>query len=92
MIRLEKHESTDEPPDLPFWQGRKRQQMNTDAQHTKKATMVANVTSSNTSRVSIRSELLDQLSKWHKLNADGVVSDAEYEELKKTILTDIKQL
>ena len=48
--------------------------------------------SSNTSHVSMRSELLDHLSKWHKLNADGVVSDSEYEELKKTILSDIKQL
>ncbi len=26
MIRLGKHESTDDPPDKPFWRGRKRQQ------------------------------------------------------------------
>ena len=92
MIRLGKHESTDEPPDLPFWRGRKRQQVNTDPQPTKRAAVVADNISSNTSRVSMRSELLDQLSKWYKLNADGVVSDSEYEELKKTILSDIKQL
>ena len=55
-------------------------------QATKKAAVVTDSASS-TSRVSVRSELLDQLSKWHKLNMDGVVSDAEYEELKKTILT-----
>jgi hypothetical protein len=93
MIRLGKHESTDEPPDLPFWRGRKRQQENTDPQPTKRPAVVADVTSSSTSAsVSVRSDLLDQLSKWHKLNADGVVSDSEYEELKKTILSDIKQL
>ena len=44
------------------------------------------------SRVSVRSELLDQLGKWHKLNEAGVVSDDEYEELKKNILSDIRQL
>ncbi len=40
----------------------------------------------------VRSELLDQLTKWHHLNEAGVVSDEEYEDLRKTILTDIKQL
>ena len=48
--------------------------MNTDPQPTKRAAVVADNISSNTSRVSMRSELLDQLSKWHKLNADGVIS------------------
>jgi hypothetical protein len=42
--------------------------------------------------VSIRSELLDQLAKWHKLNENGVVTNEEYEELKRSILADIKQL
>lgn len=43
-------------------------------------------------KVSIRSELLDQLAKWHKLNENGAVTKEEYEELKISILTDIKQL
>lgn len=92
MIRLGKHDSVDEPPDMPFWRGRKRQQASSESsvQPTKKVA-IADVATS-TSRVSVRSELLDQLSKWHKLSMDGVVSDAEYEELKKTILSDIKQL
>lgn len=92
MIRLGKHESTDKPPDLPFWRGRKWQQTSVVAQPVKKAAVVTDVATSSTSRVSIRSQLLDQLSKWHKLNIDGVVSDDEYEELKKTIISDIKQL
>ena len=44
------------------------------------------------SKVSLRSELLDQLSKCHKLNESGVITGSEYEELKCTILQDIKQL
>ena len=91
MLRLGKHDSTDEPPDMPFWRGRKRQQVCMETPATKKVAIVTN-SSTSTSRVSVRSKLLDQLSKWHKLNTDGVVSDIEYEELKKTILTDIKQL
>ena len=40
----------------------------------------------------IRSELLDQLAKWHKLSEAGVVSDMEYEGLKKkNFLSDIIQ-
>ena len=89
MLRLGKHDSSDEPPDLPFWRGRKRAQLNVETPAPKK---VAVDSATSTSRVSVRSELLDQLSKWHKLNTDGVVSNVEYEELKKTILTDIKQL
>lgn len=45
-----------------------------------------------TSRVSVRTELLDQLGKWHKLNEAGVMSNTEYEELKQQILSDIKDL
>ena len=42
-------------------------------------------------KVQLRSELLDQLSKWRKLQEDGVVGENEYEELKDTILSDIEQ-
>ena len=34
-------------------------------------------------KVSVRSELLDQLAKWHGLNETGVVTDAEYEDLRR---------
>ena len=90
MIRLGKHDSTDEPPDKPFWCGRKRQQADTKDQPCVKKAMLDSAVDK--SRVSVRSELLDQLGKRHKLNEAGVVSDDEYEELKKTILSDIRQL
>ena len=37
-------------------------------------------------------ELIDQLDKFHKLKESGDVSSAEYEELRSTILSDIKTL
>ena len=43
-------------------------------------------------KVRVRSELIDQLDKFHKLKESGAVSSAEYEELRSIILSDIKTL
>ena len=86
MIRLGKHESTDDPPDKPFWRGRKCQQ---DVSYLSPSPKRASISPSK--KVSVRSELLDQLTKWHNLSECGVVSHEEYEELKKKILEDIRK-
>ena len=91
MIRLGKHESTDDPPDKPFWRGRKRQQdVSCLSPSPKRASFRPDVSPSK--KVSVRSELLDQLTKWHNLSECGVVSHEEYEELRKKILGDIKHM
>lgn len=87
LIQMGKHSSTDEPPDKPFWQGRKRSHSSVKSPVKKVEEQLLSP-----SKVSLRSELLDQLSKWHKLNESGVITGSEYEELKCTILQDIKQL
>ena len=68
------HDPTDEPPDMPFLHGRKRQQVSVETLATKKvavvtdsATNTSRDSATSTSRVSVRSELLDQPSKWHML-------------------------
>ncbi len=78
MIRLGKHESTDDPPDKPFWRGRKRQQ---DACHRRRKGLP----------FLLRRKCSELLTKWHNLSECGVVSHEEYEELKKKILEDIKR-
>ena len=81
MIRLGKRESTDESPDLPFLWGRRRQQVNTEPQPIKRAAVVANNTSSNTSHhVFLRgvSCWISCLSGISYDYADGIVSDSEY--------------
>ena len=88
LIQMGKHSSTDEPPDKPFWQGRKRSHSSVKSPVKK----VEEQLLSPSKKVSLGSELLDQLSKWHKLNESGVITGSEYEELKCTILQDIKQL
>ena len=86
LIRLGKHDSMDDPPDKPFWRGRKRKNEFSQPSPRK----IAGISPSK--KVSVRSELLDQLSKWHTLNQTGVVSDEDYKDLKENILQDIKQL
>ena len=82
--------TTDDPPDKPFWRGRKRQQ--DSSQSSSPTSKRSSNAVSPSKKVSIRSELLDQLSKWHKLSECRVVSNTEYEDLKKKILSDINQL
>ncbi len=55
IIRLGKHESTDDPPDKPFWRGRKRQQdVSCLSLSPKRASFRPDVSPSK-----------DQLTKWH---------------------------
>ena len=43
-----------------------------------------------TKRVGLRAQCIDQLSKWHPLLVAGGIDQAQYDELKDTILGDIK--
>ena len=43
-------------------------------------------------KVSMRTELIAQLEKWHTLLENGAVAQGDYEELKTKILSDIKEL
>ena len=76
MIHTHKHDSLDVPPNKPFF-GKKK---STDA-----------VAVSPGKRINLRSECITQLDKWHQLKERGVISKEQYEELQKTILTDIKK-
>ena len=94
MIRLKTHDSHDEPPDKPFFNGRKRC-INCPSRSTPEKKRLATSSGNSMSpgrKVNIRSELIDQLDKWHKLLDLGVPSQIEYDNLKEKILTDIKQL
>ncbi len=76
MIHTHKHDSLDVPPNKPFF-GKK-----------KSADPIA---VSPGKRINLRSECITQLDKWHQLKERGVVSEEQYTELQKTILTDIKK-
>ena len=76
MIQLKKHDSLDTPPKKPFFGAKK-----TDA--------TSSVSVSPGKKISIRSELIDQLEKWHRLMDCGAITEEQYKELQETILSDI---
>ena len=68
MVRLKTHDSLNEPPDKPFFKGRKRPTDNSPPDNKRLAT-----SASPSRKVNIGSELIDQLEKWHKLLDSGVM-------------------
>ena len=84
MINMGKHSSKDDPPDLPFF-GKKK----TKAVETSSPLATAINADSPTKRVGVRTQCIDQLTKWHELLKSGAISQCQYEELKGTILKDL---
>jgi len=81
MIQLKKHESYDVPPSKPFF-GRGK------GKHLKDTPSVG---ISPGKRINLRTECINQLDKWHDLMEKKVISEEQYEELRESILSDIKQ-
>ena len=84
MINMGKHSSKDDPPDLPFF-GKK-----TKAVESVSVTPSTSIAADSPSkRVGVRTQCIDQLTKWHDLLKSGAISPSQYEELKSTILKDM---
>lgn len=77
MLHLKKHTSYDEPPDKPFF---KLKGSAAKAQGISPA-----------KRITLRSECIDQLDKWHKLMEKGAISTEQYKDLQDTIMNDINK-
>ena len=77
MLHLKKHASYEEPPDKPFFRLKGS---------TSKAQGI-----SPAKRITLRSECIDQLDKWHKLMEKGAISTEQYKDLQDTIMSDIKK-
>lgn len=95
LIQLGKHQSYDNAPNKPFFRGK--------LSDTKQATAVSEVKTpckekrvtvpdsfSPGRRVTLRTQCIDQLQKWHSLLESGAITRKQYDELQETILTDIK--
>lgn len=90
MVHLKTWTSIDEPPDKPFFKSRKRSTVHGEGSSTSKNPKLSSLSPGRKYRV--RSELIDQLEKFHKLKESGALSSTEYDELRGTILSDIKNL
>ena len=85
MINMGKHSSKDDPPDLPFF-GKKKTNPVEITSMTPSTSVQAD---SPSKRVGVRTQCIDQLTKWHKLLKNSAISQSQYEELKGTILKDM---
>ena len=89
MIYLKTHNSLDNPPDKPFFT-RKHSAESAQSVVSKKPTSTGGISPGK--RVNIRSELIDQLKKCQDLIDSGTISKEVFDELRLTILADIKKL
>lgn len=79
MIQIKQHESYEVAPNKPFF---------------KTKTKAADSTNAGVSpgkKVTLRSQCIQQLDKWHDLLVQGVITDEQYQEFKATILADLKK-
>ena len=92
MYQMGTHASLDEPPDKPFFRGRKRDlaisDTGSETPQTKKSAPSSVISPGR--KASIRTQLIDQLQKCQQLAESGAISHEIYGELQGTILSDIK--
>ena len=92
MLHLHKHDSYDTPPCVPYF---KKASVHLNQAPT--APTEAEVTSISTSsgvispgkRVTMRTECIDQLKKWHDLLEEGAITRSEYDKVQEVILKDM---
>ena len=104
MIELGKHDSISQPPKKRFFQSQGRSDStSTSTSHSSVSTSdstslsvpaaaTPTLVTSPGRRVSIRSECIDQLKKWHSLLDCGAITKEQYDEIQGTILSDVRKL
>ena len=79
VIHIGKHSSLDIPPDQPFFrESHKKTSTSSSASFPSSSVAV-----SPGKRVSLRSECINQLDKWHSLLEKGIISRVEYDQMQK---------
>ena len=80
LIEMKKHSSYDEPPNTPFFGRGKRPSAFSQS---------PNAGISPCKKLQMRTELIDQLEKWHSLLQDGGITQVQYNELQGKIMKDM---
>ena len=89
MIQMEKHASLEEPPPGRFF---KMKTIEVESSNTSASKLSSDkVIMSPTKRLSLRSQCIEQLEKWHRLMESGAISKEQYDELQTTLFSDIKK-
>ena len=93
LIHMGKHSSYNEPPDFPFFRGNKKKTASDHGNPDGDKQSLANQSvDSPTKRLGFRTQCIDQLTNWHRLYESGAITKEQYEQLKDTILGDIKAI
>ena len=93
---MEKHNSLDIPPDIPFFTGSVKQKKkarnddNSVAPCNEGVKVSCGISPSK--RVNLRTESIKQLVEWHSLLEKGGISREVYEDMQQAILKDIKDI
>jgi len=87
MVQMEKHKSFDEPPVGRFFDTKATDKENRSASDAQSIKHV----SSPAKRVSLRTQCIEQLEKWHRLMESGAISKEQYDELQSKLFDDIKK-
>lgn len=93
MYHMEKHNSLDIPPDIPFFTGSvKKKKVTNDDNSVAPCNEGAKASCgiSPSKRVNLRTESIKQLVEWHSLLEKGGISQEVYEDMQQAILKDIK--
>lgn len=90
MIQLKTHDSLDDPPDKPFFRGNKHRNTDSPSRRPPESKRQPASVVSPGKKFNMRSELINQLEKWHKLLDSNVITQSAYDDLKEKILIDIK--
>ena len=90
MIQMQKHVSVEEPPSGRFF---KKTTTETESSTTSASKLSSDKTAvmSPTKRLSLRSQCIEQLEKWHRLMESGAISKEQYDELQTKLFSDIKK-
>lgn len=98
LIHVGKHDSHDDPPDLPYFRGTKKRKLQTASEGRENSPpspqaaskSSPSIITSPSKRVGLRSQCIEQLVKWHSLLEKGAISQLQYDEMQKAIMEEIK--
>lgn len=93
LLQMKSHASLDDPPDYPFFKGRKAREQHAisvaEAGDTSKCSSLTMDVESAASKINIRSECIQQLQKVGELLEKGIISQQQHNNLQEKIMKDI---
>lgn len=84
LIQMKKHSSYDVPPNKPFWKTRSTHKLPS-------STTDVEITVSPSKRVNLRGQCVQQLLQLHELLEKGGISKEQYDEMRVTIMDEVKK-